>query len=148
MKEVAVSASGCLRKGHVQPLSSGLRGALAKLQSNGMRSSEGRRLESHTDNANCKFCGHEPSDLDHELFYCSTHEPQEDEEEPLYPDGVLSARKDIWSQGQTDVGLERDFTPVNLLYAIPLRLVFRPPEPCLLPVKEWGAATVPLPGKV
>eukprot|EP00959_Pyramimonas_sp_CCMP1952_P352780 7391242-Pyramimonas_sp.AAC.1 len=82
------------------------------------------------------------------MFYCSVHEAQEGEEQCPYPDDVLQVRKDIWEQGQTGAGAERDFATVDLLYALPMRPEFRPPEPSLLPVKEWGARDAPWPSKV
>eukprot|EP00959_Pyramimonas_sp_CCMP1952_P424242 8886286-Pyramimonas_sp.AAC.1 len=74
----------------------GLRGALAKLQSDGMWTPARRQEAGYAVSAVCEFCGHAPADLEHELFYCSVHEAQEDEEQGPYPNDVLKVRKGIW----------------------------------------------------
>ncbi|CAK0857729.1 unnamed protein product [Prorocentrum cordatum] len=120
-----------LRHWHLQKMSNGLRGALAKLQSHGMWTPARRQGAGYRDDAACEFCGHAPADPEHELFYCSVHEAQEDEEHSPCPDDVLQVRKGIWQQGQTGVGLEWDFSSVDLLYALPMRSVEEGIASCL-----------------
>eukprot|EP00959_Pyramimonas_sp_CCMP1952_P386269 8095384-Pyramimonas_sp.AAC.1 len=86
-----------------------------------MRTPARRHEAGYADSAVCEFCGHAPADLEHELFHCSVHEAQEDEEHGPYPDDVLQVRKGLWQQGQTGVGLEWDFSSVDLLHALPMR---------------------------
>ncbi|CAK0898525.1 unnamed protein product, partial [Prorocentrum cordatum] len=124
-----------LRLGHAS-LAPGHRGALAKLQSNGFWSPQ-RRMQ-----ACC--------DLEHEIFGCKVlHQQQEDEETEPYPEEVAKRRKDILEAAPwRDGGQVQDFSAIDVLYALPLRPVFRPLPARAQAEREWGAIDMPWPSKL
>ena len=138
-----------LRLGHAS-LAPGHRGALAKLQSNGFWSPQRRMQAGYGGDGSCEFCGEACCDLEHEIFGCKVlHQQQEDEETEPYPEEVAKRRKDILEAAPwRDGGQVQDFSAIDVLYALPLRPVFRPLPARAQAEREWGAIDMPWPSKL
>ncbi|CAK0796737.1 unnamed protein product, partial [Prorocentrum cordatum] len=141
-----VSSTSCLRR----PLPMGTAGALAKLQSNGFWSPQRRMQAGYGGDGSCEFCGEACCDLEHEIFGCKVlHQQQEDEETEPYPEEVAKRRKDILEAAPwRDGGQVQDFSAIDVLYALPLRPVFRPLPARAQAEREWGAIDMPWPSKL